>query len=197
MSQYFSKPYEPFGGDINVEVDLSNYATKTDFKNAIVTDTSRLAAKSDLAGLKAKIDKLDIDKLVHVPVDLNKLNGVVKDDVVKKTVCHKLVAEANKIDNGGFVLKTKYDTDNSYLEKEILGNSGIVQRIDYNAKITKIENKIPSMSGLATDVALTAVENKIPNNSSLVKKQIRTQKLLKLKINLLIIIMINIFLLQN
>ena len=33
MSQYFPKPYEPFGGDINVKVDLSNYAMKTDLKN--------------------------------------------------------------------------------------------------------------------------------------------------------------------
>ena len=69
MSQHFPKPYEPFGGNINVKVDLSNYATKTDFKNATGIDTSKLAAKSDLASLKAGIDKLDIDKLVPVPVD--------------------------------------------------------------------------------------------------------------------------------
>ena len=48
MSQYFPKPYEPFGGDINVKVDLSYYATKSDLKNATGTDTSKLAAKSDL-----------------------------------------------------------------------------------------------------------------------------------------------------
>ena len=55
MSQYFPKPYEPFGGDINVKVDLSNYATKADFKSAAGTDTSRLAAKSDLVSLKAEV----------------------------------------------------------------------------------------------------------------------------------------------
>ena len=58
MSQYFPKPYEPFGGDINVKVDLSNYVTKTNLKNAIGIDTSKLAAKYDLATLKAEIDKI-------------------------------------------------------------------------------------------------------------------------------------------
>ena len=62
MSQYFPKPYEPFGGDIIVKVDLSNYATKALLKNASGIDMSKLAAKSDLASLKAEIDQLDIDK---------------------------------------------------------------------------------------------------------------------------------------
>ena len=57
MSQYFPKPYKPFGGDINVKVDLSNYATKSDLKNATGIDTSKLAAKSDLVSLKAEVDK--------------------------------------------------------------------------------------------------------------------------------------------
>ena len=43
MSQYFPKPYEPFGGDINVKVDLSNYATKTDLKNVSHVDVSSFA----------------------------------------------------------------------------------------------------------------------------------------------------------
>ena len=71
MSQYFPKPYEPFGGDINVKVYLLNYATKTDLKNATGIGTSKLAAKSDLASLKAEVDNLDIDKLIPVPVDLS------------------------------------------------------------------------------------------------------------------------------
>ena len=58
-----NKPYEPFGGDINVKFDLSNFATKADLKNATGTDTSKLAAKSDLVSLKAEIDKIDVDKL--------------------------------------------------------------------------------------------------------------------------------------
>ena len=84
MSQYFPKPYEPFGGDINVKVDLSNYATKTDIKNISVVDTSSFALKSNLACLKTEVDKLDIDKLVPLPVGLSKLGDVVKNDVVKK-----------------------------------------------------------------------------------------------------------------
>ena len=70
MSQYFPKP---FGGDINVRVDLSNYATKADIKNISYVDTSSFALKTNLANLKTEIDKLDIDKLVPVSVDLSKV----------------------------------------------------------------------------------------------------------------------------
>ena len=89
MSQYFPKPYEPFGEDINVKVDLSNYATKAEIKNILNIDTSSFALKSNLANLKTEVDKLDIDKIVPVPVDLSKLNDVVKNDVVKKDVYDK------------------------------------------------------------------------------------------------------------
>ena len=84
MSQYFPKPYEPFGGDINVKVDLSNFATKTDLKDATGTDTSNFALKLNLASLKAEVDKLDIDRLVPVLVNLSKVSDVVKNDVAKK-----------------------------------------------------------------------------------------------------------------
>ena len=86
MSQYFPKPYETFGGDINVKVDLSNYATKTDIKNISHVDTSSFALKTNLANLKTEVDKLDIDKLVPVPTDLSKLSNAVKNDVVKKDI---------------------------------------------------------------------------------------------------------------
>ena len=91
MSQYFPKPYEPFMGDINVKVDLSNYTTKDDLKDATGTDTSNFALKSSLASLKTELDRLDIDKLGPVPIDSSKLSNVVKNDVVKKTVYDKLV----------------------------------------------------------------------------------------------------------
>ena len=147
MNQYFLKPYEPFGGDINVIVDLSNYATKDDIKNITHVDTASFALKTNLANLKIEVDKLDVDKLATVPVDLSKPSNVVKNDVVKKTVYNKLAAKVHNIDTSGFVKKT-----------------------DYNTKITEIEGKIPDISGLATKTALTTVENNIPSIIGLVKK---------------------------
>ena len=82
-TQYFPKPFRSFGGNINVKVGLSNYATKTDLKNVKHVDTSSFALKTNLASLKTEVDKLDIYKLAPVPVDLSKLSDV-KNDGVKK-----------------------------------------------------------------------------------------------------------------
>ena len=171
MSQYFPKPYEPFGGDINVKVDLSNYVTKADMKNISHVDTSSFALKTNLANLKTEVDKLDIDKLVPIPTDLSKVSNVVKNDVVKKDAYDKLVAKVNNIDTSELVLKTKYDTDKSQLESKIPDTSSLVKKSDYNTKITDIEGKIPDISNLPTKTALTTVENKIPNVSKLAKKK--------------------------
>ena len=81
MSQHFPKPCRSFGGNINV--DLSNYATKTDLKNVTHVDTSSFALKTNLAGLKTEADKLDIGKLVPVLVDLSNLT-----DVMKSKICY-------------------------------------------------------------------------------------------------------------
>ena len=110
MNQYFPKPYEQFDGDINVTADLSNYATKDDIRNITHEDTSSFALETNLANLKTKVDKLDIDKLPTVPVDLSKLSNVVKNDVVKKTVSDKLVAKVDNIDSSGLIKKTDYNT---------------------------------------------------------------------------------------
>ena len=101
MSQNFPKPYEPFGGDINVKVDLFNYATKTDLKNVSHVDVSSSALKSNLASLKTEVDKLEIDKLVPVPVDLSKLS-----DVAKKIEYNKLVTKVDNNNTTNFVKKT-------------------------------------------------------------------------------------------
>ena len=86
MSQYFPKPFNShFGDNIKVKIDLSNYATKTDIKNISHVDTSSFALKTNLANLKTEVDKLDIDKLAPVPIDLSKLSDAVKNDGVKKT----------------------------------------------------------------------------------------------------------------
>ena len=101
MSQYFPEPYELFGGDINVKVDLSNYATETDIKNISHVDTSVFALKTNLASLKTKLDTLDIDKLV---------------------------ANANSIDTTGIVLKPEDDTDKSEVENKNPDNNGLAKK---------------------------------------------------------------------
>ena len=101
MSQFFPKPFRNFGGNINVKVDLSDYATKTHLKNVTQLDTSSFALKTNLANLKTEVDKLDIDKLVPVPTDLSKLSNVVKNDVVKKVDYSKLVTKVDNIDTSG------------------------------------------------------------------------------------------------
>ena len=138
MSQYFPKPFRSFGGKINVKVELSNYATKTDLKNVTRVDTSSFALKTNLANLKTEVDKLDIDKLAPVPVDLSKLSAVVKNDVVKKAVYDKLVAKVNNINTSDFALKTKYQTDKTELEKKIHNVTDFVKK----AKLNELECKI-------------------------------------------------------
>ena len=106
ISQYFPKSFRSFGGNINVKIDLSNYATKTGLKNVTHVDTSSFALKTNPASLKTEVDKLDIDKLVPVPFDMSKLSDVVKNDFLYD----KLVAKLNNIHTSDFVLKAKYQT---------------------------------------------------------------------------------------
>ena len=135
MSQYFPKLYKPFGGDVNVKIDLSNYATKSDL-NATGIDTSKLAAKSDLVSLKAEVDKLDIDKLKSVPTNLSNLKSKV-----------------DKLDIG------KLETTPVDLSKlsNVVKNE-VVKKTEYNAKIKNIDNKISGITNLATK---TIVNTKI------------------------------------
>ena len=107
---------------------------------------------------------------------------------------NKLVAKVNNIDTSEFVLKTKYNTDKTELETKIPITRGLVKKTNYNTKITELENKIPDVSNLATKIASTAVENKILSVSNLV---IKTDYKIKLKINLIIIIMTNTLILQS
>ena len=74
MSQYLPKPFESFDGDINIKDDLTNYTTKADIRNISHVDTWSFALKSNLASLKTEVYKLDINKLLPVPVDLSKLS---------------------------------------------------------------------------------------------------------------------------
>ena len=82
---------------------MSNYATKAYLKNVTHVDTSKFALETNLANLKTEVDKLNIDKLVPLPVNLSKLSDVVKNDVVKKNVYDKLVAKVSNIDTNDVV----------------------------------------------------------------------------------------------
>ena len=137
-----------------VELDLSNYATKTDLKNVTHVDFSS-SSKANLASLKTEVDKLDIDKLTPVPNHLAKFSNVVKNNLVKKTEYNKLVTKVENIYTIEFALKTKYDTNKSNLEKKIPDIRAFVKKkTDYSSKITEIKNKISSISGLTTNSLL-------------------------------------------
>ena len=123
-----------------------------------------------MASSKTEVDKLDVDNLAPVSVDLRKLNDVVNKGVVKKTAYDKLATKSNSIDTSAFALKTNYDTDKTELEKKISDTSRLVKKTDYNIKITEIDEKLPEFRSLVAKTALTTVENKIPDISSLIKK---------------------------
>ena len=145
---------------IEVELDLSNYATHFDLKNTAGVDKTKFAKKDDLVNLKSGVEKSDIDKIEKVPsglnnlkskvdeldidefkniqTDLSKLSNVIKNEVVKKTEYDELVRKNNAIDT-----------------------SKLVNKSDYNAKVRDIENKIPNNINLATNAAFPAVEDKI------------------------------------
>ena len=84
MSRRFP-PYKSSGESIKANLNLNDYATKTDLKNVTHVDDRSFASKTNLASLKTEVEKLDIDKLVPVPSDLAKLSNVVKNEVAKKT----------------------------------------------------------------------------------------------------------------
>ena len=139
MSRYFP-PYNNSSENIKVELDLSNYATKTDLKNITHVDASSFASKTNLAALKTEVDKIDTDKLKTVPDDLAKLSNVVKNDTVKKTEFIPLKTKVDGIDTSNFVSRTKFTTDTNALDD----------------KIDKAEKKIPDVSGLATNSSITS-----------------------------------------
>ena len=99
MSYY--PPYKSSSNNIKVELDLSNYATKTDLKHITHTDVSSFASKFNLSALKTEVDKIGIDKLKTVPYDLAKLSNVAKNEVVQKT----------DFSGDNYVTRTKFITD--------------------------------------------------------------------------------------
>ena len=158
-SQYFP-PYETSSSNVNVKLDLTNYATKDDVKNITHGDVSSFASKTNLAALKTEVDKLDTDKLKTTPDDLAKLTNAVDNELVKKTVYNAKVtaidnaiagvkqsarnnlaeiAKLKAVDTSNFVDKTKFSTDINSLDD----------------KIDKVDKKIPDISGLALKTSLS------------------------------------------
>ena len=152
-SQYFP----PYGStnNIKVELDLANYATKDDVKNITHVDVSSYATKTNLAALKSAVDKIEVDKLKTVPVDLAKLSNLVKNDIVKKTDYNTKVTSIeiqiagvtkNTLDNLGDIIKYKaVDTSNFVLKTKLASDVTTLEN-----KIDTVDKKIPDVSGLAT-----------------------------------------------
>ena len=136
MSTYYP-PYKSSSNNIKVELDLTNYATKTDLKNITHTDVSSFASKTNLLALKTEVDKIDADKLKTMPDDLAKLSNVVKNEVVKKTDF--------SVDD--YVKKTKFSGDINSLDD----------------KIDKVEKKIPDVSSLETKKNVTTLIKNLDN----------------------------------
>ena len=141
MTTYYPQ-YKSSSQNVKVELDLTNYATETDLKNITHVDVSSYASKTNLAALKAEVDKKDVDKLKTTPTDLAKLSNVVKNDVVKKTDYNTKVtsieaqiagltkntvdnlADITKlkaIDTNSFVTRTKFSADTKALDDKIDG----------------------------------------------------------------------------
>ena len=135
-------PYKSSSNNIKVELDLTNYATKTDLNNIAHVDTSSFASKTNLAALKTEVDKIDVDKLKTVPVDLAQLTNAVENDLVKKTVYNTKVTSTESqlagitkttidnladitklkaIDTNSFITRTKFSADTNALDDKIDG----------------------------------------------------------------------------
>ena len=183
----YHPPYKSSGSNVKVELDLINYATKTDLKNITHVDLSSFASKTNLAASKTEVDKIDTDKLKTAPTDLAKLTNAIENDVVKRTDYNTKVTtiEAqtarltkNTVDNLVDIAKLKAINTNSFVTR-------IKFSADTNAlddKIDGVEKKIPDISGLATKTSLnsylqistfnskvTEVENKIKDADIIAK----------------------------
>ena len=139
ISQSFLKPYESFGGDINVKVDFSNYATKADLKNASSVDTSKFAKKVDVANLKSNVDKLDIDKLKNVPTNLSNLKRKVDKLDVDKVI--PVPVDLSKLSNvvKKDVKKDIYITNIKNIEYRIPGITNLATKTTLNDKINELK----------------------------------------------------------
>ena len=191
MSTY-CPPYKSYSSNVKVELDLTNYATKTDLKNITHVDVSSFASKTNLTALKSEVNKIDIDKLKTAPVDLAKLTNFVENDVVKKTDYNTKLTSIetqiagltkNTVDNLADITKLKaIDTNSFVLKTELACDVTTLEN-----KIDTVDKKIPDVSELATETSLTSylqtatfnskvteVENKI-NATDIIAKSANTK----------------------
>ena len=160
MSTYYP-PYKSSSNNIKVELDLTNYATKTDLNHITHLDTSSFASKTNLGALKSEVDKIDVDKLKTAPVDLAKLTNAVENYLVKRTVYSTKVTSIetqiagftkNTVDNLADITKLKAINTNSFVLKTKLASD--VTTLEN--KIDTVDKEIPDISGLATKTRLTS-----------------------------------------
>ena len=160
MSQYYP-PYKSSSSNVKVELDLTNYATKTDLKNIRHVDVSSFASKTNLAALKIEVDKIDADKLNTVPVDLAELTNTVENDLVQKTDYNTKVTTIetqiaaltkNMVDNLADITKLKVIDTNSFVLKTKLASD--VTTLEN--KIDTVDKKVPDIRRLATKTSLTS-----------------------------------------
>ena len=155
---YYKMSYYPLykssSNNIKVELDLTNYATKTDLKNITHIDVSSFAGKTE-------VDKINADELNTVPVDLAKLTNAIENDFVKKTDYNTKVTSIeaqiagltkNTVDNLADITKLKVIDTNSFVLKTKLASD--VTTLEN--KIDTVDKKIPDISGLATKTSLTS-----------------------------------------
>ena len=142
MSTYHP-PYKSSGQNIKAELDLANYATKTDLKNITHVDVSSYASKTNLAALISEVDEIDVDKLKTAPADLAKLSNVVKNDVVKKTDYNaKVTSIEGKIAG---VTKNTIDNLADITKLKAVDTSNFVTRTKFSADTNALDNKIDGL----------------------------------------------------
>ena len=197
MNEFFPEP-KSLGERVKVKSDLCNYATKVDLKNATGVDKSKFAKKVDLTNLESNVDKLDIDKLKNVPTNLSNIKSKIEKLVVDKLVSAPTdLSKVSNVVKNDVVQKDACNAQIKNIQDKILDITNLPANASLNAKINEVKGEIHNITNLATTSALITIEDGIPSVSNLVKKLTITQKILKLKRKLLIIIMINILLLQN
>ena len=196
MSTY-CLPYRSPSNNIKVELDLANYATKTDLKNITHVDVSSFASKTNLAALKSEVDKIDVDKLKTAPVDLAKLTNAIENDLVKKTVYNTKETSIetqiagltnNTVDNLADITKLKaIDANSSVTRTKFSADTNVL-----DDKIDGAGKKLPNISGLATKTSLnsylqtstfnskvTEVKNKIKDADIIAKSAVTKANTIK------------------